>query len=173
MINRKKANPDMSHRDPVEVLAELAADQYALDGVLERVMPASDESWVTELAYLALCESHGVPDSASAKFAWFLYGSDALDGLDFDYYLNGAVAAFAWPDYKVAVMLVTSSEKFDQLELPSNEILNWLYSDEVRDSAFQENGWLVVRVDPDSPALKQQASRIAGLLRAMRSECAS
>lgn len=150
------------------VLAELATQVISEAGSPEEgENPLTDadlrdvEEFVMDLGWRALCKSAGVPNSVSDRVAWRLHCLGALESATFWHYIEGFLAPFAWPDEKIALMLSTPWSKFG--EMHADVIADQTYFDDARDAVFQQNGWLVLRVDPSCSTLDTQLGRIAAL----------
>jgi hypothetical protein len=161
--------------DPATVLAGMAA-QHAAEmmehSILERgpggallTDPELDEAIITELAWGALCRSKGIPESYSDQIAWFLYKRGALESGVIEYELHGRVASYAWPEQRVALMTLETTVS-NCKRYSAEELAECTYYEVWRDAVFLENGWTMVKVDPDSHRLDEQLGQIAALLRA-------
>lgn len=166
MINQEFIDDESVYRDPMEVLAELAAAASDRSAPKEGELPGRDadvdEGRLNEMYLRALRESRGIPESGSDRVAWSLYCRGILDGAVIWQYNKGYCAPFAWPDLGIALMLRTPLMQFG--ELSYEELLDLANFDETRDVAFERDGWLVVKVDPDSPALDDQLDHLAVLV---------
>ena len=164
-----------NHRDPATVLAGMAAE-HAADmmehSTLERGQggarltdPALDEAIIIDLARRALCMSKGIPESASDQIAWFFYLRGALGSAVIDYEVDGFPASYAWPEQRIALMTLDTTVS-NCKRYSAEELAECTYYEVWRDAVFLENGWTVVKVDPDSHRLDEQLGQIAALLRA-------
>jgi hypothetical protein len=111
------------------------------------------------LAWAALCKSRGVPESETDQISWSLYCRGALEGAVFDYELQDFSAAYAWPEQQIAMIFPTNLLHFG--ELTYEEFAAYMYREAERKAELLENGWIVVRIDPDSPTIEDQLERIA------------
>lgn len=178
MTNNQFHDNQNDYLDPAMVLAGIAAKhsvEIMEHSILDRapsgavlIDPEPDEEMIMGLAWGALCRSRGVPESESDQISWSLYCLGALDGAIFDYKLEDSSASYAWPEQRLAVMLTTALS--DREQLTTEELAQYTYFEAAREAVFQQNGWIVLRIDPDSPAIEDRLERIATLVRALKAE---
>ena len=163
---------------PAMLLAATAA-KYAAEvtehSILDRAPsgavltdPALDEAIIMDLAWAALCKSRGVSRSENDEIAWSLYCRGALEGAVVDYELEGYAASYAWPEQRLAVILSVDLPDYEQL--PAEELAECTDFEASREAVFQQDGWLLLRIDPDSPAIKDQLERLATVVRALKDD---
>lgn len=152
----------MAARHASEVRAHSILDRAPSGAILTD--PALDEAVIMDLAWAALCKSRGVPESENDQISWVLYCRGALEGAVFDYELQGFSASYAWPEQQFALMLTTTLS--DSEQFAAEELAECAYVEAV----FQQNGWIVVRIDPDSPTVEDQLERIATVVRALKDD---
>ena len=132
---------------------------------------ATDEHRVMWTAYKALCESRGLHAVGSYEMTWTLYCLGALEGAVGWFIFGEHFAPYAWPEQRVALMLITPLSSFE--EDSAEALLEMAIHEEARDAAFQNEGWTVVRVDPRSRRLHDQLEHVAALVAAQNSDPAS
>lgn len=163
-----------NYLDPMMILAGTAAGHAVASmqhSILDRVPsgailidPEVDEAVIMGLVWSALCKSRGVPESENDEISWSLYCWGALEGVVFDYELEGYSASYAWPEQRLAVILRTELSDYEQLPAEYTDF------EAAREAVFQQDGWIVVRIDPDSPAIEEQLERIATVVRALKDD---
>ncbi|MCE9515997.1 MAG: hypothetical protein F2813_08575 [Actinobacteria bacterium] len=175
MINTKCVDPEVDYRDPVSVLADLAAQLVSQAGGPEEgeeSLTDADirefEEFVMNLGWRALCKSAGVAETVSARVAWRLHCLGVLGSATNWHYIEGFLAPFAWPEEKIALMLSTPLSKFG--EMSAEDVADQSYLVDARDAMFQQNGWLVLRVDPGCSTLDTQLGRVAAIVLAAKSD---
>ena len=111
----------------------------------------------------ALADAVSMLEPGTDKVALILYSVGLLEGAEVWHRDNGLVAPFTWPTKQIALLVhhpaITRDER---LSLDANG--DAFYTDAC-DKALQDEGWLVLRVDPGSPALDEQLARIALLIK--------
>lgn len=161
--------------DPLAILAGVAAEdandpeRSESDGAQRE--PDVDEYHVMWAAYRALCESRGLRAIGSYEVTWVLYCLGALDSAVGWFHLGGYFAPYAWPERRVALMLSIPLSSFQ--EDSPEALLEMAIHEEARDAVFQEEGWLVVRIDPCSRRLDDQLEVLAALVAAQTPNPAS
>ena len=110
------------------------------------------------LDFATYCAALDLLDQPGAqRIALTLYSTGMLAGAEV-WHDDGHIAPFTWPTKKIALVLhrpIGSPYGADEDA----------YFDDARDTALQDQGWLVLRIDPDSPVLDEQLARIALLFR--------
>ena len=170
MINATISDCGGDLRDPFEVLAEMATKmRIAPNGDAEHagdapadIDPHETEAAAKETLWRALCISAGLPTSGSDRVMWRLYTLGALETAVIWLYEKGYFAPFAWPQESVALMLTNPLSEWN--EMSAEEIANNTFFESARTSAFQESGWIIVQVDPNSSTLDEQLARIVDLV---------
>lgn len=169
MLNMKFVDDESAGREPLAVLAELAAKAANGRGSdASDTVPRdadTDEDIVMQTAFQALCDSRGLRAVGSYELTWALYSLGALDSAVGWFRLEGGYfAPYAWPKQRVALMLSYPLASVD--DEPVEQVAETTFHDDARDAAFQDEGWLVVRVDPRSRRLDDQLERVAALVTA-------
>lgn len=175
MFNTRFIGDASAGREPLSILASMAVECVRDSGVgaddaASRDVTA-DEQRVMWTAYRALCESRGLRAVGSYEVTWTLYCLGALESAVGWFGMGDYVAAYAWPEHRVALMLSIPLASFE--DDSAEALLEMAVYEEARDAAFQEEGWLVVRVDPRSRRLDDQMERVAALVAAQKSDSAS
>jgi hypothetical protein len=96
------------------------------------------------------------------RVALILYSVGLLEGAEVWHRDNGLAAPFTWPTKQIALLVhhpATTPE--ERLSLAAEE--DAFYIDACH-KALQDEGWLVLRIDPDSPTVDEQLAQIALLV---------
>lgn len=177
MTNNQFHDNEKNYRDPAAILAEAAAALASMpkeDSILERVGdgkvikdPKLNEEILMGLVFGALCESRGIEESPDDSIAWSLYCRGALEAVAFWYWLeDDVVSPFAWPEQRIALMLAPSLSR--PAEMPAELIADRAFEDGAAEAAFRQQGWIVLRIDPDSSTIEVELERIVALVRALK-----
>lgn len=166
MLNMKFFDGKSAGREPLVTLADL--DVEAVDISTSDVSDAvsrdadADEYHAKWATFKSLCESRGLRAVGSYELTWALYCLGVLDSAVGWFHMGGYFAPYAWPARQVALML--SSPLVSSEEDPAEVIAETALHEEARDAAFQEEGWLVVRINPRSRRLNDQLKGFVGLV---------
>ena len=176
MFNTKFIGDESAGREPLSILASMAVECVRDYGVAANDAASrdvtADEHRVMWTAYRALCESRGLRAVGSYELTWALYCLGVLESAVGWFCMGDDVAAYAWPEHRVALMLSIPLSSFAE-EDSAEEILEMAYHEEARDAAFQQVGWTVVRIDPRSRRLDEQLARVADFVAAQSPDTAS
>ena len=111
----------------------------------------------------ALADAVSMRESGTDRVAMILYSVGLLEGAEVWHRDNGLVAPFTWPTKQIAVLVHHPATTHDErLSLVAQEDASYI---DACGNALQDEGWLVLRVDPESPALGEQLARIGQLIR--------
>lgn len=126
------------------------------------------EGHLRALVDRALCEAAGIRvwTVPPPKLIWRLHCLDALQEATISYFEGDFCADIAWPEKRIALVADFAIGDSDLPELDIAYVKHW----QARDRYFDRNGWLVLRVDPDSPTLDDQLARVAAFVRAIQSD---
>ena len=179
MLNNQFYDNEKNYRDPAAILAEAAAELASMpkdDSTLERVGdarvikdPKLNEEIIMDLAFGALCESRGIEESPDDFISWSLYCQGALEPVAFWYCLEDEfLASFAWPEERVALMLAPRLSRL--AEMSAELIAARALEDGAVEAAFRRQGWIVLRINPDSSTIELELERIVALVRALKAD---
>lgn len=110
----------------------------------------------------ALAKAVSMLESGTDRVALILYSLGLLEGAEVWHREGGLVAPFTWPTERIALLVhhpATTHE--ERLSLAAEG--DAFYIDACH-KALQDEGWLVLRIDPDSPAVDEQLAHIALLV---------
>ena len=78
------------------------------------------------------------------------------------------LASFAWPEERVALMLAPRLSRL--AEMSAELIAARALEDGAVEAAFRRQGWIVLRINPDSSTIEFELERIVALVRALKAD---